>query len=288
MALDLVGPCGAWTTLNEVIDRPGLVLSGPGAASDQQITDAITLASDLLYTLSGQQFPGGWDIGAGTSVACARTLRPCASNTCLGFTLPVGDGGYGWVTSTGMHLPDPDSLPLPRCGCFWVPEIDLGYSPVTAVISVKIDGAVIDPATYRVDEFRRLVRLSALDGTGAWTNPGWPRCQYLDRPNTAVGTFEIALQYGQPPPVAGRSAAAALATELAKGASGQPCQFGHRVTSMQRQGVSMTLIDPRMLEQGLTGVWEADLFLQTYNPKGHRGQAMVWSPDLAQAPRRIG
>lgn len=250
---DLCSPCDAYATDSALLDS------------------AIAVASDVLYELSGKRFPG----------SCQMTVRPCKQRGCFSFQR----GSYG---------NGPDDFPVsysdgPRnCGCSRLQEIRLGPGPVTLINEVKVNGAIVDPTLYRVDEYRLLVRLPDPDGT----NPGWPQCQDLSLASTEDDTFEVVFTYGVMPPPAGVRAAAELACELIKSCdpeSQDQCALPSRVTSVTRQGISMVVLDPfDFLKDGKIGIYACDLFLTTYNPKGLRRQGVVYSPDISPAVRRVG
>lgn len=184
-------------------------------------------ASEILFNLTGQRWQG----------TCAETLRPCSR--------------YCRCTS--------------GCGCGWVDEWVLPGYPVTAVSQVKIDGAIVNPATYRLDKSSRLVRLSGPNGQV----PGqWPACQRLELPTTEVDTWSITYSYGALPTPGGVAAAATLGCEIALAC--QPadsdacraCRLPRRVQTIVRQGVSMTILDPlTIFADGLVGLPEVDLWL---------------------------
>jgi hypothetical protein len=265
----LQGACAPWTTVAEVrLVGTSLAISGAsGYLSDDIVQSAINVATDLLFTLSGQQFPG----------ECATILRPCSPRNCF--------GAYGAISSMPW-IPDESALPPTPCGCGYMPSLDLGYWPVTNVVYAKVDGSFVDPTTYRLDQNRYLVHL---DGASPdFTNNGWPSCQFLARPSTATGTFEVMIEHGIQPPSAGSYAAARLAYELLKPLNGGACQLPAKVTTANRQQLAFTMINPSMLDNGLTGIYEVDMFLMAYNPNRSRGQAMVWSPDLQHSSWRAG
>lgn len=255
--------CGGWVTVEQVRSCC-TSLPASGDFSDEAVQDAIDVATDLLYTLSGAQFVG----------VCAKTIRPCARDCCF------DNWAWGtWVSFSSWPNPsDPSSWPPRQCGCGCLPKVDLGYFPIRSVTQVKIDGEIVDPATYRLDEQRYLVRLaSTSDPT---SGIGWPHCQRLDLPDTEPDTWSVTFEYGQPAPPAGVNAAKKLACEIAKACAGIACELPGRVTNAVRQGVSFTLMDPSMLDNGLTGLYEVDLFLMAYNPQKSRGMTVVYSPDL--------
>lgn len=93
---------------------------------------------------------------------------------------------------------------------------------------------------------------------------------------------DLTLEVGQNPPPMGRSAAAALAAEMLRGdprydaLEAGDSRPASRLTSITRQGVTMTFADPAaLMRNGLTGVYAVDLFLQAVNPTGARFQPKV-------------
>jgi len=254
----LANACSPWTDVESVRGCCG----GVATTNDDVVEDSINLATDLLFTLSGKQFPG----------TCTETIRPCTTGqTCF----------YAW------WLRDPDSFPLRVCGCAWTPQRDLGKWPVTDVTEVLIDGVVLAPSKYRIDEYRYLVRMAG--PAPDYVNDGWPRCQHLDRPTTEEGTWSVTFEYGLAVSAGAESAVRTLACELVKACTpGTNCELPGRATRVDRQGVSVTLMDPNLLAQGLTGLYLVDLWLKAVNPDGHRGSARIWSPDLSVGGRRAG
>lgn len=187
------------------------------------------LASEILFNLTGQRWQG----------VCTETLRPCSR--------------FCQCTS--------------GCGCGWLDELILPGYPVTAVSQVKIDGVVVDPTTYRLDNHSRLVRLSGPNGQV----PGqWPACQRMERATTEVDTWSVTYSFGALPPAGGVQAAVALGCQIALAC--QPvgsdacnaCRLPRRVQTIVRQGVSMTILDPlTIFGDGLVGLPEVDLWLSS-------------------------
>lgn len=226
--------------------------SGAGVIDVEIANEALGVASDLLFELSGRQFPG----------SCQDVIRPCAD--------------ISWCGCASRSF----------CHCTRPREIKLGRDPISAVPEVKVDGVILVAGTdYRVDNHSTLVRLPDADGR----NEGWPCCQRADLQPGEEGTFDVTVNYGEPPPRAGVLAAKVLACELAKSALGEDCDLPQRVQSVTRQGVSMVLLDPfSMLDDGKTGLFEVDLFLRTYNRGGLQRRARVWSPDTHHPVRKVG
>lgn len=257
------GPCTPWVTLAEtqaVADADGL--------DEDLLGEMIVVASEILYKLSARQFAG----------ECTDVVRPLQR-------WYATEGGFGaawsnWRAWWGVHA---CGRPPERAGgCGPLSEITLGVYPLRAITEVRIDGHVIDPTTYRIDDHRWLVRI---DQTGPQS---FPCCQDLIRdPLTDLNTFQVTDQWGSAPPTSGVVAAKVLAIELTKGASGSPCNLPQRVLSLQQQGASFTLLDPlTFLDQGKTGIYLVDLFLHTVNPNRLQRRASVISPDIPRPVRR--
>jgi len=82
-------------------------------------------------------------------------------------------------------------------------------------------------------------------------------------------------------------ATSSLACEYAKACVGAPCRLPSRVTSISRQGVTISMVDINdILKNGLTGLWELDQLIMLYNPQGLKGRTRFYSPDL-QEPRQV-
>lgn len=224
---------------------------------------AITAASEILYALSGRQFPG----------ECTETVRPCSGGSVRpGFSW--ARWSYPWIPTkfgnTWLNIGPACGCHVSfRCGCNGIPEVNLGRSDVTNIDVVNIDGTVLDPSAYRLDDGQYLVRTD-----GGW----WPCCQDMSKDIGETGTWYITLDYGSTIPEIGKIAAKKLACELAKACSDADCALPSRVTTLTRQGVSMTLIDPQdFLDQGRTGIIEVDYFLMAVNPNGLARRSKVYT-----------
>jgi hypothetical protein len=229
-------------------------------AAPAMLDAACLSASVLLYNLSGRQFPG----------VCTTTVRP--------FDAPYGCShvsAFTQAVNSGRLTLDSWTIASQGGGCCWG-GIDLGLYPIRNITQVKINGQVVDPATYRVDDNRWLVRPDV---------QFWPTWQRIDLPDSADGTFSVTVQFGADPPPHGIGAASRLAAELAREwTPGSNSSLPRRVTNITRQGVSITQVDPMVyLEKGLLGIWEIDTFLQSVNPAKQIAPPLIFSPDL---PRR--
>jgi hypothetical protein len=161
--------------------------------------------------------------------------------------------------------------------------MSLGVYPLTSIISVTIDGDVVDPAEYRIDDKRWLVRVADDDGN----RRSFPCCQRMDRPPDQADTMEVTFTYGTMPPPGGSLSAAIWAGELALSLSGSnACRLPRRVQQVNRQGVTIVMYPTDLISKGYTGLAEVDGWLASVNPKRIRSRAKIHSPDRGPAVRR--
>lgn len=148
-------------------------------------------------------------------------------------------------------------------------RLRLRNSPVLSVESVTVSGREI--TDYQLRNNAYLVRKNGLP----WiTDP--------------VNEVEVTYTHGAPPPSLGKMAAIRLANELIWYEQGSDnCALPERVTSsISRQGVSYTLLDPQeFLKEGKTGIYHVDLFLTTVNPGRAKKKPKVFSPDKPRGER---
>src|SRR4029077_1489144 len=88
------------------------------------------------------------------------------------------------------------------------------------------------------------------------------------------------------PDASGLWAAGVLASEFSKACQGAKCRLPSSVTTITRQGVTMTM-DEGMFSNNLTGIREVDAYLISINPNAHRIPPMVWSPDVPWVKHRF-
>jgi hypothetical protein len=227
----------------------------PSAVQDR----AVALASDTLHRLTAYRVGG-----------CSTKVRPCRQRCLQGFVpfygsdqpfYPNLDINGRWVnTWCGCQT---------SCSCSIVNEVVLP-GPVGRVDEIKLDGAVVDPADYRLDNQGRVV----YTGTG----DGWPLCQDMHLPDTQPGTFSITYLQAYPVDALGAYAAGLLALEYAKACTTGKCALPTGVTQLIRQGVVMT-INSGAFPDGLTGLREVDAFIGVWNPNKLKQAPRVWSPD---------
>lgn len=173
---------------------------------------------------------------------------------------------------------------------YWVPEtvssVTLVGRPVSGVNSVvDRQGNVYD---YILSDRTRL-RIPVLE------RRPWPFGVYPNYDsNGGVYPFghlrgvhlTIDYIYGSRPPVDVRMAINELAVQFRAADVGGTCKLPERVTSINREGVSWTVIDPQeFLKDGRVGLYFVDLVISTYGNKP-RQRARVFSPEYSP-PRRL-
>jgi len=252
--------CGPWATPGDVPDK---VKTDTGLTDDTQWLRPLQLASEILWMLTGRRWLGvgceetvtlrstGLAEGRGTW-PYSRTWGVCGCwsfGTWLDGLLYPPAGNW-----SGTHIARPIAIKLPR-------------SEASAIVSVTVGGQAFTDFELTPDAWLRRT-----DGQG------WPVCG-----DETVITY----QYGTPPPLGGVEATVAFATELAKNMYGlDNCQLPERTTSVSREGITMTMIDPQtFLDKGRTGLVMVDYWLTAINPKARTQRAKVWSPDLPAAQR---
>ncbi len=285
-SLQTSGPCTPWVSPQEIWDCCGqpMTIIGEGSMATQCPVDMSQFAieaSQLLFELSGRIYPG----------LCEKTVRPCTDSWC-GFQMlsrghivydPYDSWGWWW---TGINWNYNGRAP---CGCQPLDRVLLSGYPVQAIIEVKIDGVVVNPVTYRLDQHRWLSRVR--DPAAPDVRLFWPHCQALDLPDTEPGTFSVSYLYGQEPPLVGIHAASQLGCELWKSCTGQDCALPTGTTRVTRQGITISRTSfQRDIKTGIwaTGMSIVDAFLSTVNPSGLKRRPSIWSPDGKRFARQVG
>lgn len=264
---DEAGTCQAWCTEDDL-------RCDVSAVDPIDVTNAIQAASNILNRLIGGTWPG----------SCVDTIRPCGygstrvwRGTWAGMPAPL-NGGLNTVGWCGCA----DSR---QCSCKRLSQIELPGYPVTEIVEVTIDGDVVSPTRYRLDDNRLLVYLPASD-TAA--RQGWPCCQRLDLDDTQDDTFSVSYRWGRLPPVDGRMMAARYACQLALAADGDAaCELPPEVVSVARQGISFSLADPQaFVLDGRVGLADVDVWVQSILLGRQRDGANVYFPQMTQRVRR--
>ena len=227
------------------------------ASYDQATQErAAALAGATLHMLTARRVGG-----------CPVQVRPCRT-ICEGSALSFYGGSWfspmNW-NGTWFNC----TCGQQTCGCGALCQLELPQ-PIGAVTEVRVDGVVLDPSTYRVDDGKWLIRLD---------DECWPDCQDLSKEPDQPGTFAVTYLRGIPVDSLGEYAAGLLACEFAKACSGGKCRLPSGVTNIVRQGISMT-INSGAFPDGLTGIREVDAYVAFYNPQHRTQQTSIWTPDV--------
>lgn len=211
---------------------------------------------------------------------CERTIRPCGRSTD-----PVGSGYY-WAEGTWMPYIFAGQWRNCACGagygcCSCTPACQVWLPPPAYSIpatGISVGDEIIDVDSWRIDDGKWLVRT---DGEC------WPTCQDY---NTDSGDsfFQVTYFRGLAVPGVLLQAAGRMACEWARSCTGAPCELPQRVSSISRQGVSVTLPDVAMLlEHGLTGVATVDQVIRNFNPYSLASRMSIASPDWPPVNRTV-
>lgn len=226
---------------------------------------------------------------------CTKTVRPCRRDC------EDCGGTWGYYWSDGTWMPylfngqwrncfcgsgDGCNTCRPACQVWLEP-------PVYSITSVYFSGSgIIDPSTYRVDDYQWLVRQGpAVTGSGA--TDCWPIMNNFNFPASGAGepfdnsAWQVTYQQGIPFPSILSQAAGELACEYAKLCLGQTCRLPSRMTSLSRQGVTVSMVSvEELLDNGLTGITTVDNVIRAFNPYRLVSRMKIASPDLPQIRRR--
>lgn len=267
MATATRGPCSPWDP----------VWCCPLDTSSAMATGtAVEIATEILYNMSGQIFD-----------LCEFTIRPCRQN-CADFDqwASLGWLGGGWLG--GMY-------PLPAliggswfnltcgscsgsCSCTPLSEA-LMPSPVHEILSVKLDGQTMPASAYRVDDFRKLMRIDGGE---------WPLCQDLNAADDQPNTWSVTLTVGEAVPMLGRLAVGELACEIRRFCAGEECRIPRTARTVTRQGITIDVPTiQEMLREGFLGLQWSDTFINTYNPQRLKAPPLVYDVD-GENYRRVG
>jgi hypothetical protein len=136
--------------------------------------------------------------------------------------------------------------------------------PVGAITEIRVDGEVLDPLAYRLEDGSRVIRL---DGKS------WPIFQSDD--------FTVTYLNSHAPGELGSYAAGVLAAEFLKvlNNDARNCRLPKSVTNVTRQGLTFE-VAKGLFPDGLTGLPEVDAYLMLFNPFGLKVAPRVYSPDL--------
>lgn len=209
---------------------------------------------------------------------CPTVVRPCAIR-CSPWGIGIERvGAYDtfspyirngvWYNACGCQTMS--------CGCTEIQELILPAQEVSGPVVVTINGAVLDPSAYRVDDGNRLVRQ---DGER------WPLCQDMNLPlgDPTGPTFSVSFYAGLGPDENLDMAAGILAKEWYRACQGQDCRLPSTATEVTRQGVSFRIPS---FDTGTSGIREVDNIVASYNPHHLKTRSRVVSVDSIRGRRR--
>lgn len=239
--------------------------------SDALQTAAAEYGAMVMWAATGRRFG-----------LCERTVRPCGRTRDF-----IGTpAGYYWAEGTwipyifnGVWRNCANCVGASYGCCTCEPDCQVYLQgPVHSIpaTGISLDGEIVDVDAWRVDNGQWLVRT---DGDC------WPTCQDYNV-DSGTGMFQVTYFIGQEVPSVVLSAAGRLACEYAKSCLGADCQLPARMTSISRQGVSVSLVDVDvMLKNGLTGILTVDQVIRSFNPYGLTSKMKVASPDWPPVTR---
>lgn len=152
-----------------------------------------------------------------------------------------------------------------------ITNLRLRQTPVLSVESIYIGSELQDPTTYQLRNNAYVVRRNKQP----WV---------LD----PLNEIEITYTHGTPPPSMGKVAAIRFANELIwNEIDSDKCTLPERVSSsMTRQGVSYTILDPmEFIKDGHIGIPMVDMFLNAANPNKAKKKPKIFSPDKPRGER---
>lgn len=255
--------CGTW-----IEDLSGVCPCSEDDFAPGVLADWALVATELLYRLSGQQYPG----------VCVDKIRPCRNpGVAVQSVDYVASGGSRPLVWHGGCVDCSGGI---GCGCTAHDAVRLPHVPVRQITEVKIDGVALTADDYRLVDRRWLIR-----SNGA----AWPCCNDLAKLDTEEGTFSVAYTFGNRPPAGGEQIAGILACELAKGCAGdESCRLPRRTQQITREGISMTIVDPYdFFDQGRTGLYEVDAWLRAQNPGSVDRAGKAINPGTYGRARRV-
>lgn len=211
---------------------------------------------------------------------CELTVRPCGRHCSGGSDGYYYDGFGGWVPYIWNGVWK--NCICDGLACMCQPDCQVYLpGPVYSVTSVRVGGESLNVTggdIFVLDQ-QWLVRVD--------TTACWPRCADQNLAPGDPDAFEVTYLRGIAVPDALAKAYATLACEYTKACLGLVCRLPSRVSSISRQGVTISMVDiADLLRNGLTGLWEVDQVITALNPYGIKGRTRFYSPDFLE-PRQI-
>lgn len=237
------------------IDWPAAAVADRDAAEPETVALAERYAASSMQQLTLGRV-GGLPV---TVMPCNRSCTSPVMRRDMFMPVP-------WISSSDLKTCNCSI----GCACSPINSVELAQ-PVGEIIEVTVDGTVLDASEYRVEDGRYLIR-----------NDGkrWPAC--------AGKNFTVTYLNAHPVDSMGAYAGGVMAWEWLKaltpatGRNGNNCRLSSKVTSVNRQGITMEL-QPGLFPDGTTGIEEVDLYVRLWNPHGAKVLPKVYTLD---APRQ--
>jgi hypothetical protein len=242
--------------------------------ADPDLVDWATQSSiEILWAATGRRYG-----------ICDRTIRPCLPGC-------EGDGrvnAWDLVGQRGVGTPRLgrwafETVTCGRCPgdctCRHVEEIQLWNKPVRRVLSVTIDGVVLDPANYH----RQGSWVIRTDGSS------WPRCQDRNAQAGTEGSWELEYRWGNVVPISGQIAAGLYRCQILMALVGDDrCELPERIRTKVVDGQTIGFLEPMtFLSEGLTGLGGiVDQWITRANPAKLQRKARVYRADDPRRTRR--
>lgn len=219
-----------------------------------RLREAIDTAVGVLWALTGRRFG-----------VCPVTVRPCPPGTDTASPSYVTGPGWAPYLEDGVwRNTSTCTISCDRSGAILLP------GPVHEILSMLVGDTPLGEGSI-IQDGDRVYRAHG----GAWPT------QNLTVPLGHEGSWCIRYLRGTPPPPGAAHAVGVLATEFYNACNGGRCRLPRRTQQVQRQGVTVTMIDPEdIYAQGAVGIPEVDLWVRAHNPHRLSEPTLLWSPDM--------
>lgn len=210
----------------------------------------LKMSSHILYILTGEKFQG------------VRTTTEY-------FSGQSGENVYAPAVIEGKmyNLPKSQvirSMSSSRGGVGGrVTKLYLKHRPIRNIIEIVENGVVLPPESYTIRERAFLRKRNG----SVWSM-------------SPTKELAVTYEYGANPPSIGIDEAIKLADQFMLYEMGSDeCILPDNVTSVERQGVSISVINPTdIIQSGFTGIRSVDMFIKTYNPDRARVKSKIYIP----------
>ena len=168
----------------------------------------------------------------------------------------------------------------PDCAPTYRGPIDLSRwltPPIVGIVDLRVDGESID-TTWVYLNGNKLHASTGWEDADSPMIP-WPT-QNTDRQPGGVDTWDLTVLHGAGPPEPLKEAASRLAAEIVKQCCGQDCDLPDNVSSISRDGITISFTPPM---PGRTGIPFIDAQIGLYGPEGLAHRQRLWDPAAPSA-----